>query len=207
MTPNLDTRAGRQLDALLKSTNSKGKLLLTVSLRGAAKELHETFQIRKWTNDSGKAFLFVSVPSTADWHAGVKPVTPLSVNLETGEVKEKPATALLTYAAKVALNFAQHGTVPSPGNGEVSVHEDSICGACGIKLTDDVSIQLGYGPDCEKQLFGHVTPRSKTIHSDTKAPAATPEPEAQWEGEVVAQEEATVKPSILSLLLGDEAAA
>lgn len=177
LAPNTDTRPGRMLDILLRSENKKGHLSLTVAVADAEGKgkLHETFDIRKWTNGD-KARLYVQIPRTADWDAEprVYPASPITIDLVSGEItlaKDDPrVTPLIAYAARAALDYARTGQQPTPKNGTVTVQEAAICGACGIELKDDVSIGLGFGPDCEKRIFGTKTPRSKTMTSKAPKP-------------------------------------
>lgn len=186
LRPNQEARVGRMLDALLASDNEKGKVLLTVAVKdaGGGSRLHETFQLRKWSARFGGARrLFVSIPRTADWEAEprVKPVTPLTLDLETGELREDRrdprVTPLVLFAARAAWRYALTGEAPRPGNGSVEVREEGVCGACGLPLTDDTSLRLGIGPDCEKRLYGKATSRSRTMTS--KAPKGPAGPLAQ----------------------------
>jgi Family of unknown function (DUF6011) len=172
MEVNRDTRVGRMLDALLRSPPGDGRIDLTIAVEGRRK-LHESFRLRTWNGGDrfGRGYLFVSIPSSADWDARprVKPITPVSVNLDTGELREdlkdERVTPLLLWMARAVLRYAQTGEVPKPMNGTVSIVEASVCGACGRPLTDDTSIALGIGPDCEKQLYGKTTPRSRPARS------------------------------------------
>lgn len=174
--PNTETRPGRMLDALLRSENESGKLVLTVAVADAAggSRMHETFQLRKWeSRDGSKHRLYVSIPSTADWDAGARPLSPLVLDLDTGELKAETRdprmTPMLAYAARAAWRYATTGEVPTPQNGSITIQEESICGACGLPLRDDTSIELGYGPDCEKRLFGTRRSRSKTMKKGVAA--------------------------------------
>jgi hypothetical protein len=173
MEVNREARVGRMLDALLRSPPGDGRIDLTIAVEGQRK-LHEAFSLRTWNGREayGRGYLFVSIPTTADWDARprVKPVTPLSVNLDTGELhvdrKDKRVTPMLAWMARKVLHYAQTGELPEPANGTVTIAEASVCGACGRPLTDDTSIALGIGPDCEKQLYGKTTPRSRAARSD-----------------------------------------
>lgn len=158
--PTTDHRAGRMLDGLLRSENEKGKVLLTVELKkdGVVTALHDTFALRKWEGRRGR-FLSVELPDTADWYAEprVKPIAPLSMNLDTGEIvasRDERVTPLLAYAAQAALRYAFSGELPTPANGTVSIMEQDFCGACGMRLKDPESLRVGIGPDCEKKLTG-----------------------------------------------------
>lgn len=165
------------LDMLLRSENKKGHLSLTVAVADAdgKGKLHETFDIRKWTSGD-KARLYVQIPRTADWDAEprVYPASPITVDLVTGEMKlatdDARVTPLIAYAARAAFDYARTGQQPTPKNGTVTVQEAAICGACGIELKDDVSIGLGFGPDCEQRILGTKTPRSKTMTSKAPKP-------------------------------------
>lgn len=37
----------------------------------------------------------------------------------------------------------------------VSIYHEGRCGACGMELTDPISIQQGYGPECQKKRMRH----------------------------------------------------
>jgi hypothetical protein len=159
INPNEAKRPGRMLAALIASENKKGRMELTVTVTDGdgGKALHRAFTIKKWMPKTGPARLFIALPDTADWGAGVKPVTPLSVNLETGEVKadlnDGRVTPLLRYAAQCALHYARTGENPTAKNGTVAVVESMLCGHCGAKLKDPISIGRGIGPHC----FGKAT--------------------------------------------------
>ena len=164
------------MDGLLLADPGKGRITLTVKVEGLKprhRRLHETFELRTWAGRDvvGAGWLFVGIPSTADWDARpqVKPITPVSVNLESGEIvpnhKDERVTPLLRWLARRVLEYAMTGELRQPGNGRLGILEASRCGACGRPLTDDVSIELGIGPDCEERLYGIVTPRSKTARA------------------------------------------
>lgn len=170
LTPNTETRVGRMLDGLLKSGNKNGKLNLTVSVADAdgKSKMHEVVRISKWTGRAANAptFIFVAFPNTANWDAGIRPLTPIKVNLATGEIqnaKDDRLTPMLAWAAQKAFDYALTGKVAQPGNGSLTIQEESVCGVCGLPLTDDTSISLGIGPECEKKVYGKTTPRSKTM--------------------------------------------
>lgn len=159
-TPTENHRPGRMLAALIASENRKGRMELTVTVTPASggQALHRAFSIKRWAPaNGGYARLFIAIPDSADWGAGIKPATPLQVNLENGEIRvetnDPRVTPLLVYAARAALRYAQTGAAPTPANGTVTVQESLLCGHCGIKLKDPVSIERGIGPVC----FGKVT--------------------------------------------------
>jgi hypothetical protein len=157
---NLETRVGRQLEALIGSTNKRAKVVLTVDLQGA-KRYHQTFQIRRWTNRQDELILTVEVRGSGDYAAGVWPIKVTNVNTATGEVytakDERNADPLLRYAANAALMFAFTGQAPTPANGTVAVVEEAVCGHCGMTLTDPVSIERGIGPTCHGKTTGTKT--------------------------------------------------
>lgn len=180
LNPNTEARPGRMLAGLLASENPKGKMELTVTLapNNGGQALHRAFTIKKWASKDGNIQrLYVQLPDTADWDAGVKPLSPIVVDLATGEVrvteKDPRNTPLLTFAAKAALHYARTGDVLKPGNGTISVVEATRCGMCGIKLKDPVSIERGIGPEC----FGKAT-KSKAISLGQQELSAAPAPEA-----------------------------
>lgn len=166
------------LDALLRSENPNGKLVLTVAVEDAAgaSRLHQTFHVKRWKSRAAR-MLGVQVPDTADWDADprVFPLTPWSLNLDTGVVdtadRDGRATPLLRWAARAAFQYALTGATPTPANGTVKIVERSVCGACGRPLDDDTSIELGYGPDCENRLFGTRRSRSRTMTGKAQAAA------------------------------------
>jgi hypothetical protein len=172
LAPNRGARVGRMLAGLLAAEPGKGRITLSVRVEGR-RRMHETFELRTWAGRdlSGRGWLFVGIPRTADWDASppVKPVTPVSVNLESGEVvenfKDERSTRLLRWLARRVLDYAMTGELRQPGNGRLEIREASRCGACGRPLTDDVSIELGLGRDCERKLYGDATPRSRTARS------------------------------------------
>lgn len=163
IAPNTAKRPGRMLAALIASDNPKGRMELTVRVTPndpAKAALHRAFSIKKWVakDDPAVARLFVALPDTADWGMGIKPVTPISVDLATGEVKtnthDARVTPQLIYAAEQALHYARTGDVGHPKNGTVEVKESLRCGHCGIKLKDPVSIDRGIGPKCYGKATG-----------------------------------------------------
>lgn len=156
---NEDARVGRMLAGLLASENNRGKVLLTVTVRrpDRVSELHETFRLHKWVSRAGAPILFVDLPDTADWDAGVRPLTAASLNLRTGELRQdrdERLTPLIAWAARAALRYATTGAAPAPGNGTAEILEHDFCGCCGLPLSDPESIRLGIGPDCEKRITG-----------------------------------------------------
>lgn len=175
LNPNTQARPGRMLAGLLASENPKGRMDLTVTLtpHNGGQALHRAFTIKKWTSkDGGLQRLYVQLPDTADWGAGVKPLSPIVVDLKTGEVrvdeKDDRNTPLLTFAAKAALHYARTGDVEQKGNGTIQVVEASRCGMCGLKLTDPVSIDRGIGPEC----FGKATKSKAITLGQQELPAA-----------------------------------
>lgn len=160
------------MEGLLKSENERARVVVTVQVQAGdgGKKLHDTFAIRK-----RGPVLYVSIPDTAQWDAEprVLPVTPLSMNLRTGEVrfdeKDERSTELNRYAANAALRFAFTGKAPEPKNGSVRVVEEAYCGACGNKLKDPDSIRIGMGADCEERVTGHK--RKTTSRRITKSTA------------------------------------
>lgn len=153
-TINTETRVGRMLDGLLGSTNRRARVVLTVDLDGA-RRYHETFELRKWENRDGHVVVSIQTKG----FGGVKVYHVNTVTAALIEARdERNADALLRYAAQAALRFAWTGTLPTPANGTVSVVEESVCGVCGLELTDPVSIERGIGPTC----FGKAT-GTKTI--------------------------------------------
>jgi hypothetical protein len=173
MIGNEEARVGRMFNAMLDPGNEKGRVTITVAVEDAdgRRRLHETFDLKRWQSKDGAAQkLFVSVPGTADWEAGVRPLTPISVDLLTGEMREgkdERVTPLLAFAARKALDYARTGTQPNPGNGQIACVESDECGACGRKLTDHDSIERGIGPECWKRMTGARPRRTTqgTIHN------------------------------------------
>lgn len=152
-TPTTDHRAGRMMTGLLGSTDKRAKVILTVDLVGASR-YHQTFFVKKWTGRDGTDMLSVEVKGS--WPRQ----RVLHVNTITGTTspaRESAGDALLVYAAKAALGFAYTGTVPTAGNGTITVTEESVCGICGMELTDPVSIERGIGPQCYGKQTGTKT--------------------------------------------------
>lgn len=149
--------------SLLASENRRARMLVTVSVFDASeRRLHQTFRLKAWTNRQGERIV------TADLNDGVYGVYEttrvLHMNAASGETfaaKGAPSDRLLAYAAKAALTFARTGTVPQPGNGRVECVEASLCGRCGLELTDPVSIERGIGPECFGKETGTTTIRSR----------------------------------------------
>lgn len=157
---NLDARVGRQLDGLIGSSNRRAKVVLTTDLQGA-KRYHQTFEMRRWENRDGHVIVTIQVRG----YGGDK---LFHVNTITGDVREArgcPSDPLLRYAAKAALTFAWTGTTPTPSNGTVTVVEESVCGVCGLELTDPVSIEHGIGPVCRGKQTGTHTITGRKVHA------------------------------------------
>lgn len=169
LAANTDARVGRMLDGLLRSTNRNARLKLTVTVeRDGRPPLHQRIDVSKWTSRDGTTSrLYVQVPDTADWDNGIRPASPLVVDLATGEQREDArdprVTPALAYCARAALRYARTGEPPVPSNGRVEVREESACGCCGLPLRDDTSIRLGIGPECERKYYGKATRRTRTV--------------------------------------------
>jgi hypothetical protein len=158
-TPTTDHRAGRMMEGLLSEhANRNARLLLTIDLIGTDKRYHQTFQIKTWTGRDETPMLSVDVKGA--WPRQ----KVLYENLTTGRVsiaRESEHDQLLVFAARAALGFAYTGTVPTAGNGVVEIHEESVCGMCGMELTDPVSIERGIGPQCYGKQTGTKTITSR----------------------------------------------
>lgn len=170
---NSDHRAGRMLEALIASENSRAKMLLTTDVKGAdgATRLHQTFAIKRWVGRDGNVMLTLEVEGSGDWNAGTRAIKMFHVDAGGGRIVEaKPDSRkddrLLRYAAECALSFAWNGVLPTPSNGSVEVVESDNCGMCGRTLTDPESIARGIGPEC----FGRAT-GTRTIRSRATAAA------------------------------------
>jgi len=165
MQINTDTRVGRQLDALIQSSNKRGKVIVTVDLASASQRYHQTFVISTWQGRDGTPMLSVDVKGA--WPR----VKVLHMNLLTqrvGVARQSESDALLVYAARTALGFAITSETPAPSNGTVNCHEEAVCGHCGADLTDPVSIERGIGPTCAGKGTGTKTiigrrPRQEAI--------------------------------------------
>jgi Family of unknown function (DUF6011) len=155
MQVNTETRVGRMLDGVIQSDNKGAKVVVTVSLfNDAERRFHEPFQLRAWDGRDGR-MLTVGVHGSGDWANGVKPISVIHVDTETGRefVARDPRNEneLLRYAARAALQYATTGELPSPKNGRVEASEWMLCGRCGRELTHPDSIAAGIGPECRGQ--------------------------------------------------------
>lgn len=154
-------RAGRMLAGLVDATsNRKAKVVLTCELSGS-KTYHQTFVLRSWENDKAETIVTVEVKGSGDYAAGVRPIKVMHVNVSQRSIfearDERNRDALLIYAAHAALMFAWRNEVPTPTNGTVEVHEEAVCGMCGLELTDPESIERGIGPTCYGKATGRKT--------------------------------------------------
>lgn len=154
-------RAGRMLAALLESDHKGAKVVLTVELESASGKYHQTFDIRKWNRRDGATILQVQVKGSADWSAGRPPITVISMDLHDlrflMQQDRRADDRTLTYAAEAALMYAWAGQTKVPKNGSVRVLEESVCGRCGLALTNPESIDIGIGPECAKKVTGTTT--------------------------------------------------
>lgn len=165
-----DHRAGRMLEALIGSSNKGAKVVLTVDLAsGEGSRYHQTFSVRTWTTrDTNQQMLSVEVTGSGSYESGIRPIKMYHVNLDNLRVSRandpRNADALLRYAADAALAYAWLGEagLPVPGNGTVTVMEESTCGHCGKALTDPVSIERGVGPTCLAKATGTHTITGRT---------------------------------------------
>ena len=158
------TRVQTMYEGLLASENKRARMLITVSVFNAdERRLHQTFRLKAWTNRDGVKMITADLDD-GDWAAGTWATKVAHLNVATGTVYPARETkdALLIYAAKAAIQYAQTGTVPTPGNGRVEAVEASLCGRCGAKLTDPVSIERGIGPECFGRETGTTTIRSRS---------------------------------------------
>lgn len=49
---------------------------------------------------------------------------------------------------------------------KLHVYHEGRCGMCGLELTDPLSIQLGYGPDCRRKKFKRPAERPPGLTDD-----------------------------------------
>lgn len=167
-------RAGRMLSALLGSDNRSAKLLLTVELESSGTKYHQTFHVRKWSRRDGVDLLQVQVANSADWDAVPPrpPITVMSVDLDDLSLlmqrDRRADDRVLVYAAEAALMYAWTGQTKTPKNGSVRVLEESVCGRCGLPLTDPESIDRGVGPDCYGKMTGTTTIRGRKKSKPTE---------------------------------------
>lgn len=177
MNTPVDTghRAGRMMEALIGSDNDRAKMVLTVEVEGAA-TYHQTFDIKKWKRRDESEILQVQVKGSADWERRIPPITVLSYNLTTREVvpprDRRADDRMLVYAAEAALLYAWVGSTKQPSNGSVRVLEESVCGRCGLTLTDPTSIDRGIGPDCLGKMTGTTTIRGRKRATATEGQEA-----------------------------------
>lgn len=167
---NTEHRAGRMLEALIASENSRAKMLLTTDVKGAdgSTRLHQTFAIKRWVGRDGNVMLTLEVEGSGDWNAGTRAIKMFHVDAGGGRIvaaRNDPRNEdrLLRYAAECALSFAWNGEagLPTPTNGSVAVVESDNCGMCGRTLTDPESIARGVGPECHGKATGTRTIRSR----------------------------------------------
>jgi hypothetical protein len=172
---NTEHRAGRMLEALIASENSRAKMLLTADLKGedGSTRLHQTFAIKRWVGRDGNVMLTLEVEGSGDWNAGTRAIKMFHVDAGGGRIlparDPRNEDRLLQYAAQCALVYAWNGSeaLPTPANGTVEVVESDNCGMCGRVLSDPVSIERGIGPEC----FGRAT-GGRTITGRGRATAA-----------------------------------
>lgn len=160
-----DHRAGRMLEAMLGSEHKGAKVVLTTDVMGldGSSRFHQTFMLRRWVGREGSLMVSVSVAGSGDWACGIKPITMMHLDLTKLVVVEardaRNTDPMLRYAAEAAVGFAFLGEagLPQPKNGSVTVLEESVCGDCGIRLRDPVSIERGRGPICAGKATGTRT--------------------------------------------------
>lgn len=181
---NTETMQGRQLDGLLRSTNRKARMLLTVEITGT-RHYQQTFRAKAWTTREGTRMLTLDL-NDGDWAQGTYATKVLHVDATGGTLR--PARGmndnLLLYAATAAVRWAWRGAAPQPSNGTVAVTASMHCGACGMELTHPVSKELGIGPECAKRLGYEHHYKGATLTSARRrqvqaaqarqVPAATP---------------------------------
>lgn len=176
---NTGHRAGRMLEGLLATENTKAKVLLTTDVLTADGEsrYHQTFRLRRWVARDGGRMMSVQVEGSADWERGIPPTNVLTLDLDKGECTEaRPRRGdhdrLLVYAAVAAVKYAWLGVLPTPANGSVTVLEASHCGRCGRTLTDPLSIDRGIGPECAGKATGTTTIRGRKRAQPTEGQEA-----------------------------------
>jgi hypothetical protein len=176
---NTEHRAGRMLDALAASENTRAKVLLTTDLRDAngGSRLHQTFAVKAWRGRTGP-MLTVEVAGSGSWSEGTRATKMFHVDVAGGRIVEAKGAStdrLLRYAAEAALAYAWLGEagMPTPANGSVNVVESDNCGRCGRTLTDPESIARGIGPECANKATGTRTITGRSAPS-TPALFTTP---------------------------------
>lgn len=158
----LDHRAGRMLAGLIESENANGKVVLTTEVSGV-RTYHQAFELRRWNSRENTKMITVEAVGTADWANGKGQIKVVHLDLFACKFlparDPRNADALLQYAARCAVNYAWLGdaALPTPKNGTLRVLESLLCGMCGMKLRDPVSIDRGIGPDCFKKATGSRT--------------------------------------------------
>lgn len=179
-TPDTDTLQGRQLDGLLRSTNNKARMLLTVDIRKqGGGTYHQTYRAKAWTSRRDGHRMLTLDLGDGDYMAGIFPTKVVHVDTTEGTVR--PARGMqdqaLLYGAQAALRWAFTGQAPTPGNGTVEVTAAQLCGSCGAELTHPVSKELGIGPECAKRLGleHHYSGKTLTSRARKAAMAAAPE--------------------------------
>lgn len=165
-----DHRAGRMLAATVASDKKNAKTVLTTDVHSASgARYHQTFELRGWTAQTGDRMLTVEVKGSGSWEQGIKPIKVFNLNTRTLSAvvanDSRNADKLLRYAAMCAVTYAWLGVdaLPNPTNGYLTVVEAVICGSCGRKLFDPVSIARGVGPECYGKLTGTHTILSRAV--------------------------------------------
>lgn len=163
-----ERRERRMLDAMLAHGNRNARIVATVTLtRDDGHELHQSFRVKSWDGRSGKMLTLDLM--NGDWSEGIRPTKVCHVSLPDGRCS--PAKndgrefddALVLYAAKAAVGWLLDGALPTPSNGAVACAVSDFCSCCGRELTDDTSIRLGIGPECERRVYGRASRRSGTV--------------------------------------------
>lgn len=139
ITPDLDTRAGRQLAA--------GRLTVTFTSATTGEHITIKAKSRKvvdgnWvaSNLEDAKVIFFSVPNAGGgWDDKVGKFT-----YGKGFVAEPGADPARVFCAKQLVVFAEGRELPSG----LRAQEEDRCGKCGRALTDPISIARGIGPEC-----------------------------------------------------------
>lgn len=143
ITPDLNTRAGRMLDA--------GDVRVTVTSSRTGEHITIRFKAHR-KDEAGKkrwprcplaeaSHVFVEVPNPDGWGDKVGTFYP-----ESGRwFADDHADPARVWAAAEAARWLDASEQASP---QATYLEESRCGRCARRLTDPVSIERGIGPEC-----------------------------------------------------------
>lgn len=176
--PDLSTRAGRML--------AGGRVKVTVSAPSAPhitvlfkcfadnrKRQYDDTRSKNWIECpfADASHIFVEVPSATrlgNYNDSIGTFYPKSNKWYEGD----NADPVRVDAAIAIANFLMGDTSRFP---LLQFKEANECGKCGLELTDPVSIERGFGPDCFGKVTGSVhqvkgTEVAELTHRDRREP-------------------------------------